>query len=238
MAGTRILKMAMILGLLVGGTVTSTTLLFAQRGRTLSIYIPSKVDLGVKPDASQPPQIGTVKLNVSVSSGAPIAFTVTDPTGKSLSFPPLDPTKTQQTLTFSSGDTVFAQPRIDKNSPYRYEIDFILRSDSQSDCTGAQANPQNVYTVAVRPTDPAIVSVCLDSYDGRYERKKHPFNVCSNAALGANQIPFGDPADPVASFDPNKQPTQSCSSFPIADSRGRGILQANPLTHVLDRRRP
>jgi hypothetical protein len=184
----------------------------AQGRGSFPIFIPRKVNLGTRPTNAQFPQIGVTKAFISVTSAGPVTLTITDPNGVQQSFSPLKPGGNSQTLSFG-GDTVIAAPNVDPANPNRYEIDFVLRSNSATDCTGTQSQAQSTYTVAVQPADPKITAVCLDSYDGRY--RSVPINSCTNAALGANliPIPLDDPADKVASLDPVHQPAQRCLSF-------------------------
>jgi hypothetical protein len=206
------IKILIFVGLGIGVACTSTTLAYAQGRASFPIFVPRKVNLGTKPTNAQFLQIGLAKAFVSVTSAGPVVFTITGPNGAQQSFSALTPGGNLQTLIFG-GDTVTAVSNTDPANPNRYEIDFILRSNSAIDCTGTQSQPQSTYTVSVRATDPQITRVCLDSYDGRY--RSVPINTCTNAALGANliPIPLDDPADKVASLDPVRQPTERCASF-------------------------
>jgi hypothetical protein len=235
----RILKTALMLGLGIG-MAASATLAFAQGKTSLQVYIPSKLANGVAPSQTDPyPQIGKAKLNVSLTSGSPVVFTITDPAGVSQSFPALMPGGGQQALTFASHDTVIAQPNAGPGNPYRYELDFILRADSDvNTCRSAQTN-QRTYTVAVRPADPTITAACLDSYDGLYRSISLSTLSCSNGALGANLIPLplDDPRDKVASFDQVNQPAQRCTSFipPSPPSNLHGTVHLSRNTRVAER---
>jgi hypothetical protein len=210
------MRKLVIFCLAIGVTCTSATLAFAQPGTTsFQIFIPRKVSFGGSPAPF--PQIGVVHAIVSMTSANPVTFTITDPNNVSHVFPGLVPGGMTRMFTFGNGDpasndTVSVTPQTDPNDPDRYELDFILRSDSQPDCTGAQTKDPNMYTVQVGMgvTDPRITGVCLDSYDGRY--RSVPINNCSNMALGANliPIPLDDPADKVASLDAAHQPTAGC----------------------------
>jgi hypothetical protein len=230
----------MMLGLALGLPAISTVLAFAQAKTSLPVYIPSKLAYNATPGSSSPyPQIGVAKLNVSMTSANPVVFTITDSTGTPLQFPALTPGGTKQTLTFPSGDTVSAQPNASPGNPYQYEIDYVLRSDSNpNDCRGLMQTNQKTYTVSVRSGDPMIARACLESYDGLFRTTALPAS-CSNAALGANliPIPLDNAKDKVASFDPNNQPAQECVSFIAPNPPGnvRGAARASGISRASTR---